>query len=114
MGSESPSSSPSGRPSSIPSSIPSASPSNKPSTSPSDEPSTSPSDKPSVSQMPSQSPTIDSIVGFATTVCSSKCGTAVEDLDNDEDFKRGVATIVAGGESVVVPVRVETGSATCL
>merc|ERR1712238_378511 len=106
-----PSKSPSASPSESPSNSPSAGPSKSPSASPSAVPSTSPSVKPSVSQMPSQSPTVDSTVAFGVTICTSDCDNAVDILNADVTFQKGLNNIL--DPDIEVPVEVDEGSGTC-
>jgi len=74
-------------------------------------PPTSPSDQPAVSQMSSQSPTIDSIVVFAVTICTSDCYNAADTLNTDAKFQNRVGEILDPG--IVVAVLVSEGSGIC-
>merc|ERR1712161_83124 len=109
--SDAPSDVPSKGSSDVPSKAPSVVPSKAPSTSPSAVPSTSPSVQPSVSQMPSESPTIDSTVAFAVTLCTSDCANAVAILNADAEFQKGLGNIM--DPKIEVPVTVDEGSGTC-
>ena len=62
--------------------------------------------------MPSESPTIDSTVAFAVTLCTSDCANAVAILNADAEFQKGLGNIM--DPDVEVPVTVDEGSGTCI
>ena len=67
--------------------------------------------------MPSQSPTIASIVVLSFEICSANCQNLVTQLNEDAVFKGKVGNITANNTSIngtEVKVLVEEGSATCL
>merc|ERR1712238_156395 len=101
-----PSNGPSQVPSKVPSDVPSDVLSDTPSYIPSKSPSISPSEQPSVSQMPSQSPTIDSVVPFAATVCveAKDCENTVAKLNADDAFLTEVGEILDADTNVLVTV----------
>ena len=62
--------------------------------------------------MPSQSPTIDSTLVFAVTVCTSECADAVATLNADAEFELKLSTIM--DPNITVPVEVYEGSSICI
>ena len=66
--------------------------------------------------MPSQSPTIASIVVIAATLCIENCTFAVAYLKNDIKFINGTKEIAAGDTDIKadqVELKIESGSNTC-
>ena len=61
--------------------------------------------------MPSQSPTHDSTVAFALTICTLDCENAVDSLNVDTKFQKGLNNIL--DPNILVPVTVDEGSSTC-